>query len=238
MNFVNNFSDVSGELIHELKEELKKGDLNEAGIISDDVFDNLQKIKHHGHRASEIVKAMLQHSRTSTGEKEPTDINALCDEYLRLAYHGMKAKDKEFKAEFKLELDESLPKVNVVPQDMGRVLLNLFNNAFFACNEKSKNIDSHLLSPNSDGQYKPQVEVSSRKVGDKIEIIVKDNGPGIPEEISEKIFQPFFTTKPTGQGTGLGLSLSYDIITKGHNGTIEVESIMDQGTEFIIHVPA
>jgi signal transduction histidine kinase len=163
--------------------------------------------------------------------------NALADEYLRLAYHGLRAKDKSFNVDFKLELDESLPKVMVVPQDIGRVLLNLINNSFFACHEKSKNTNSDLLPPTSDGIYKPQVGVKSQKVGDKIEIRVKDNALGIPEDIREKIFQPFFTTKPTGQGTGLGLSLSYDIITKGHGGTIKVESSLNQGSIFKIIIP-
>jgi len=212
LNFVNNFSEVSNELVEELKAERSKlkeerDDELENEIIRD-VGHNLHKIKHHGERASEIVKSMLQHSRNSSGEKELTDINGLCDEYLRLAYHGMRAKDKSFNAEFKTEFDPDLPKINVVPQDIGRVLLNLINNAFQAVIEVEK----------------PKVIVSTKKLVDKIEIKVSDNGPGIPEEIKDKIFQPFFTTKPTGQGTGLGLSLAYDIITKGHGGTIELHS--------------
>ena len=171
---------------------------------------------------------MLQHSRKSEGKKEPNDLNALCDEYLRLSYHGLRAKDKTFNTEIKTDLDESIGKINIVPQDIGRVLLNLFNNAFYAVNEKKK------LLANS---YQPIVEVKTRRVNDNVEIIVKDNGNGIPQTIIDKIFQPFFTTKPTGQGTGLGLSLSYDIITKEHNGTIKVESKEGEETTFIIKLP-
>jgi signal transduction histidine kinase len=214
LNFVNNFSEVSEELVTELKEELINGGLEVAKGLSDDVIKNLQKIKHHGLRASDIVKGMLQHSRSSNGQKEPTDINALADEYLRLSYHGLRAKDKSFNAEFKTDFDPDLPKINVIPQDIGRVLLNLINNAFYAVSEKSK------LQATS---YKPQVIVSTKKVNTKIEICVTDNGPGIPAEIKDKIFQPFFTTKPTGQGTGLGLSLSYDIV-KAHGGENQEES--------------
>ena len=182
---------------------------------------------HHGKRADTIVKGMLQHSRSSSGIKEPTDMNALCDEYLRLAYHGLRAKDKSFNAKFETHFDESLPKINVVPQDIGRVILNLINNAFYAVSEKSKQ--------NISG-YEPTVIVSTKKLNDKIEIKVSDNGNGIPESIKEKIFQPFFTTKPTGSGTGLGLSLSYDII-KAHGGELKVETKEGEGTEFIIQLP-
>ena len=236
LNFVNNFSEVSVDLLEELNEELNLGHINEVKEVSSDLKHNLEKIHHHGRRASDIVKAMLQHSRTSTGEKELTDINALCDEYLRLAYHGMRARDKSFNADFKLEMDESLPKVNVVPQDIGRVLLNLINNAFYAVVDKGRTTE--------DRNYKPEVRVYTKlspsgggQGEEKIEIRVMDNGPGIPEEIREKIFQPFFTTKPTGQGTGLGLSLSYDIITKGHGGSIEVNTSSGMGTEFTIKLP-
>jgi len=218
LNFVNNFSEVNKELIEELNEEIDKGNAAEAKAITKDLIDNEEKVVHHGKRAEQIVKSMLQHSRGSEGQKEATDINTLADEYLRLAYHGFRAKDKSFNADFKTELDEDLPKVNVVPQDIGRVLLNLVNNAFQAVKDVGK----------------PTVTVSTRKKDGKIEISVKDNGHGIPEDIKEKIFQPFFTTKPTGEGTGLGLSLSYDIITKGHGGTIKVNSVEGEGTEFII----
>ena len=228
LNFVNNFSEVSEELVAELKEELINGDLEEAKGISDDVIQNLQKIKHHGQRASDIVKSMLQHSRTSSGQKEPTNINTLADEYLRLAYHGFRAKDKSFNAQFKTELDPSLPKVNVVAQDIGRVLLNLINNAFYVVSEKSKS--------GVEG-YEPTVTVRTKRINHSIEIRVKDNGDGIPANVINKIFQPFFTTKPTGEGTGLGLSLSYDIITKGHNGSLEVDTTEGVGTEFIIQLP-
>jgi signal transduction histidine kinase len=227
LNFVNNFSEVSSELIDEMNEVLDEGNIEEAKEISQDLKQNLEKINHHGKRADAIVKGMLDHSRTNSGEKIPTDINALCDEYLRLSYHGLRAKDKSFNAAFETAFDPDLPKINVVVQDIGRVLLNLINNAFYAVNERSK---EGLTG------YKPRVEVSTRQVENGIIISVKDNGNGIPEHIKDKIFQPFFTTKPTGQGTGLGLSLSYDIV-KVHGGTIAVNSLRDQGTEFIITLP-
>ena len=228
LNFVNNFSEVSAELVEEMEEELEKGDIEEAKAIGGDLKENLSKINHHGHRASDIVKGMLQHSRTSSGEKELTDINILADEYLRLAYHGLRAKDKSFNADFKLELDPALPKADVIPQDIGRVLLNLINNAFFAVNQKLKE---------KSNDYKPLVIVSTKKLDKNIEISVQDNGPGIPDDIKDKIFQPFFTTKPTGEGTGLGLSLSYDIITKGHGGVLEIASKTEKGTIFKIELP-
>ncbi len=227
LNFVNNFSEVSNELLDEMNLELDKGDIDEAKIISNDIKQNLEKINHHGKRADAIVKGMLQHSQKSTGKKEPTDINALCDEYLRLSYHGLRAKDKSFNADFKTEFDESIGKINIVPQDIGRVLLNLYNNAFYAVNKKKKI---------ADGNYQPLVLVQTKRVNDRVEIIVNDNGNGIPALIKEKIFQPFFTTKPTGQGTGLGLSLSYDII-KAHGGEIKVETKEREGSEFIIMLP-
>jgi len=228
LNFVNNFSEVNAELITELKEALAKDNLKEAKLLVKDITENEEKITHHGKRADGIVKGMLQHSRISTNEKEPTDINILADEYLRLAYHGLRAKDKSFNAEFITDLDESIPHFKVVAQDIGRVLLNLINNAFFAVSEKAKL---------SDQGFKPRVIVNTKLLGDKIEIRVKDNGNGIPKEIKDKIFQPFFTTKPTGEGTGLGLSLSYDIITKGHGGELRVETKDGNGTEFIIQLP-
>ena len=229
LNFVNNFSEVSKELAEELKEESKKTDLDKELIaeIATDISDNQTKILHHGQRASNIVKGMLEHSRTSDGKKEPTDINALADEYLRLAYHGLRAKDKSFNADFKTDLDKNLPKADVIPQEIGRVLLNLINNAFYAVDKKAKEgVDD----------YNPEVTVSTKKLDDQIEISVKDNGEGIPEKVRDKIFQPFFTTKPTGSGTGLGLSLSYDIV-KAHGGEIKLESKEGQGTEFIIQIP-
>jgi signal transduction histidine kinase len=231
LNFVNNFSELSNELLHEMKEELVTGNLQLATELADDVIQNLQKINHHGKRAADIVKGMLQHSRTSSGVKEPTDINALADEYLRLAYHGLRAKDKSFNAEFKTEFDESLPKINVIPQDIGRVLLNLINNAFYAVDKRAKSNDP--LTPkgelkNDQNIYRPTVIVSTTSSkspsGDLgVRVVVKDNGDGIPPHIIDKIFQPFFTTKPTGQGTGLGLSLSYDIV-KAHGGELKVET--------------
>ena len=227
LNFVNNFSEVNRELLIEMKDEIDKGNSNDAKAIANDVIENEQKINHHGKRADAIVKGMLQHSRVSTGQKEPTDINVLADEYLRLSYHGMRAKDKEFNATIKTDFDEAIGKINVVPQDIGRVLLNLYNNAFYALAEKKK----------AQGEnYEPTISVNTKRIHDKAEITVKDNGNGIPQKIADKIFQPFFTTKPTGQGTGLGLSLSYDII-KAHGGEIKVETKEGEGSIFILTIP-
>jgi len=226
LNFVNNFSEVSNELIDEMNEELDKGDLEEAKAISLDIKQNLEKINHHGKRADNIVKGMLQHSRSSSGTKELTDINALADEYLRLAYHGLRAKDKSFNAELVTNFDNSIGSISIMPQDIGRVILNLITNAFYAVNEKKQR----------DTKFKPIVAVSSKKSDKHITISVSDNGDGIPEKVKEKIFQPFFTTKPTGQGTGLGLSMSYDIVTKGHGGELQVESNEGEGTTFIINL--
>ncbi len=227
LNFVNNFSDVNKELLEELKEEADKGNFDEIKIIATDIITNEEKINHHGKRADAIVKGMLQHSRSSTGVKEPTDINALADEYLRLSYHGLKAKDKDFNAEKKADFDKSIGKINVIPQDIGRVLLNLYNNAFYAVSKRQE----------AEGkEYEPTVWVSTKKEGDRVIITVTDNGGGIPEKLKDKIFQPFFTTKPTGSGTGLGLSLSYDIV-KAHGGEIKVETKEGEGTEFKIQLP-
>ncbi|MCL6257629.1 ATP-binding protein [Aquiflexum sp. TKW24L] len=228
LNFVNNFSEVSSELLDEMNAELEKGDIEEAKFISNDIKQNLEKINHHGKRADAIVKGMLEHSRISSGEKVLTDINGLADEYLRLSYHGMRAKDKSFNADFETNFDPNLPKINVVPQEIGRVVLNIINNAFQAFT------NSEFLIHNS--ELKPLVKVSTMKNGDNLEIRVSDNGPGIPDAIKTKIFQPFFTTKPTGQGTGLGLSLSYDIV-KAHGGEIKVDSEEGKGTTFIILLP-
>jgi len=203
------------------------GNKQQAIGLADDVVQNLEKISHHGRRADAIVKGMLQHSRVSTGQKEPTDINALADEYLRLSYHGMRAKDKLFNADLQTHFDTSIGKVAVVPQDIGRVLLNLYNNSFYAVNEKSRR---------GDKSYNPVVSVSTEKLNDKISISVKDNGGGIPKKILDKIFQPFFTTKPAGAGTGLGLSLTYDTV-KAHGGEIKVDTDEGRGTTFIIHLP-
>jgi len=234
LNFVNNFSEVNTELVDELKSELATGNMQSAKEIADNIKENQQKINHHGKRADAIVKGMLQHSRTSTGQKEPTDINALADEYLRLAYHGLRAKDKSFNAKFETDFDNSIGKINVVPQDIGRVLLNLINNAFYSVSEKHAS-KSNASTGSAGHQYQPTVKVSTKKKNGKIEIKVADNGNGIPQSILDKIFQPFFTTKPTGEGTGLGLSLSYDIITKGHGGEIKVEN--KEGATFIITIP-
>ena len=227
LNFVNNFSEVTNELIDEMKVELDNGKSEEAMEIAADVKQNLEKILHHGKRADAIVKGMLQHSRSSSGQKEPTDINALADEYLRLAYHGLRAKDKSFNAEMKTDFNENIGKVNIVPQDVGRVILNLITNAFYAVTDKKKH---------SDDTYKPTVSVCTRKSGNRVFITVSDNGNGIPQKNLDKIFQPFFTTKPTGEGTGLGLSLSYDII-KAHAGDIKVKTEEGEGTEFTIELP-
>ncbi|HEU4858913.1 MAG TPA: ATP-binding protein, partial [Chitinophagaceae bacterium] len=228
LNFVNNFSEVNKELLAEMNEEIEKGNYEEVQAIAKDVTDNEEKISHHGKRADAIVKGMLQHSRTSSGIKEPADINALADEYLRLAYHGLRAKDKSFNATMKTEYDEKVGKINIVPQDVGRSVLNLITNAFYAVAEKKKQ--------NAEG-YEPTVTVTTKRINGKVEIRVADNGNGIPQKVLDKIFQPFFTTKPTGHGTGLGLSLSYDII-KAHGGEINVETKEGEGSEFFIFLPA
>ncbi len=253
LNFVNNFSEISVELVDEMNEELEKGDIEEAKFIGKDLKENLSKINHHGKRAGAIVKGMLEHSRINSGEKTPTDLNALADEFVRLSYHGLRAKDKSFNADFQLELDPDLPKVNVVASDIGRVILNLVNNAFYAVQVKTHGGASLQQTPSP---YNPTVTVSTKNMATHVEIRVKDNGPGIPAEIKDKIFQPFFTTKPTGQGTGLGLSLSYDIV-KAHGGELKVETktaragkdgddhrlndsdgqAIGQGSEFIIQLP-
>ena len=227
LNFVNNFSEVNSELIDEMNLEIDKGNLTEVKSIARDIQENEEKIIHHGKRADAIVKGMLQHSRATSSQKEPTDINALADEYLRLSYHGLRAKDKSFNATLQTDFDEGIEKINIIPQDIGRVLLNLYNNAFYAVNEKSKNQNEN---------YQPLVSVITKKINDKVEIRVGDNGNGIPQKIVDKIFQPFFTTKPTGQGTGLGLSLSYDII-KAHGGEIKVETKEGEGAKFAIELP-
>jgi signal transduction histidine kinase len=228
LNFVNNFSEVNKEMLDELDEELDKGDIAEAKAIASDIRQNEEKINHHGKRADFIVKGMLQHSRTSTGEKQLTNINILADEFLKLSYHGLRAKDKNFNAEMITRFDETLTKVNIAQQDIGRVLLNLFNNAFYAVNQKQK-----TAGPG----YKPAVTVSTSAEKNNLIIKVKDNGDGIPGTIKDKIMQPFFTTKPTGEGTGLGLSLSYDIVVKGHKGSINVESNEGQYSEFTVTLP-
>jgi signal transduction histidine kinase len=224
LNFVNNFSEVSIELANELSEALRQRGIeanSEEGELMSDLIQNQEKIHHHGKRASSIVKGMLEHSRASTGVKELTDINALADEYLRLSYHGLRAKDSSFNADFKTDFDESLPKIGIIPQDFGRVLLNLINNAFYA----------------TKGVKNPLVEIKTESVENGIIVSVRDNGTGMSEEVKAKIFQPFFTTKPTGEGTGLGLSLAYDIVVKGHGGTLEVESEEGFGTTFMIKLP-
>ncbi|MDH3648082.1 MAG: ATP-binding protein [Saprospiraceae bacterium] len=227
LNFVNNFSEVSTELIDDIEDELKNGNQNSALELGQDLKNNLEKIVHHGQRASAIVKSMLLHSRADSGKKELVDINTLADEYLRLAYHGMRARDKSFNASIKTEFDPSLKEIEIVPQEIGRVLLNLITNAFHAMSEKKERSENGFL---------PEVQVSTRKLNDSVEISVKDNGGGIPKNIRDKVFQPFFTTKPTGEGTGLGLSLSYDIV-KAHGGELKVETKEGEGTEFIVELP-
>ncbi len=228
LNFVNNFSEVNTELIDELSREIETGNLKEVRVLAKDIKENEQKINHHGKRADAIVKGMLQHSRSSSGVKEPTDINALCDEYLRLCYHGLRAKDKSFNATMKTDFDSSIGNISIVPQDIGRVILNLLTNAFYAVTE-TKN-------QKGDG-FEPTVSITTKKIGNKVEIKVRDNGNGIPQKVLDKIFQPFFTTKPTGKGTGLGLSMSYDIVTKGQGGELKVETKEGEGTSFLILLP-
>ena len=252
LNFVNNFSELSVDLAKELKEEVEKLEIPEKDKeyvteIIGDLSQNQEKINHHGKRASDIVKGMLEHSRKSTGEKELTDINNLCDEYFRLAYHGLKAKDNDFNATTETHFDPNLPKINIIPQDIGRVILNLINNAFYAVNERANLLNLAKQSGDAnltDLDYKPTVSITTKLTADNhLDIAVKDNGYGIPEHIKDKIFQPFFTTKPTGQGTGLGLSLSYDIV-KAHGGELKVERVGDSGlpageagTEFVVKLP-
>jgi signal transduction histidine kinase len=240
LNFVNNFSEVNSELIGEMEEEIDKGNLNEAKKIAKDIRENQQKINHHGKRADAIVKGMLQHSRISSGVKEPTNINVLADEYLRLAYHGLRAKDKSFNAKMITDFDETIGSINIIPQDIGRVILNLITNAFYAADERKKLLSKDLTGfQNLSGldAYQPTVTVSTKKTGENILISIKDNGNGIPPKVLDKIFQPFFTTKPTGEGTGLGLSMSYEIVTKGHGGELKVETKEGEGAEFTIVLP-
>ena len=237
LNFVNNFSEVNNELLIEMKDAIEKENISEEGKqniegIVEAVTQNLDKIKHHGKRADDIVKGMLLHSRNTSGEKEPVNVNLIASEYFRLSYHGLRAKDKSFNATMETNFDESIGKLHVNPQEIGRVLLNLFNNAFYAVTEKKKHEVSLGLQ-----NYEPKVTVTTKKLADRIEIIVRDNGMGIPAKILDKIFIPFFTTKPSGQGTGLGLSLSYDIITKGHGGEMKAETEEGKFTEFIIKLP-
>ena len=239
LNFVNNFSEVSTELVDEMNDEIDKGNLEDAKQIAQDLKQNLEKINHHGKRAGDIVKAMLQHSRTGSATKESTDINKLADEYLRLAYHGLRAKDKSFNAAMKTDYDESVGNINIIPQDIGRVILNLITNAFYAVNEKTLSAVASLPTGQATPtavKYEPTVSISTKKINEKIEIKVTDNGNGIPQKILDKIFQPFFTTKPTGQGTGLGLSLAYDIV-KAHGGALKVETKQGEGSEFSIQLP-
>jgi signal transduction histidine kinase len=233
LNFVNNFSEVTAELVDEMQEELSKGDTKNALGIVDDVKSNLGKINKYGHLASGIIMNMLQHSRISTGQKEFTDLNALTLQYLNLSYHGIKAKDTDFAADFSHNLDPDIEKIKIIPQEIGRVLLNVINNAFYAVNERLKSADN---------AYHPQVNVTTEWLVNAVEIRISDNGNGVPEPVRDKIFQPFFTTKPTGQGTGLGLSLSYDII-KAHGGTLELVSVAgiatrQEGAEFKIFLPS
>lgn len=228
LNFINNFSEVNTELIAELKIEIDKGNIEAVKTIADNLKENEQKINRHGKRADSIVKGMLQHSRVSKGQKESTDINVLVDEYLKLSYHGLRAKDKNFNAQLQSDFDSHIGKLSIVPQEIGRILINLFSNAFYAVQQKKQQLK---------GAYEPVVAVSTRKVNDKVQISIRDNGNGIPQKIVDKIFQPFFTTKPTGEGTGLGLSLSYDI-AKAHGGELKVDSKEGEGATFTLTLPA
>lgn len=234
LNFVNNFSEVSAELLQEMQDEINNGNFSDAKELVNDVVENLNKIKYHGKRADGIVKGMLQHSRKNTGVKELTDLNTLCDEYLRLSYHGLRAQEKTFNATLNTDFDETIGEINIIPQDFGRVILNLLTNAFYAVNEKKQ---IFLISKEATGGYKPTVSISTKKENEKIIVKINDNGNGMPQEIIDKIFEPFFTTKPNGKGTGLGLSMSYEIITTGHQGELKVESIENEGTEFTISLP-
>ncbi|MEO7766806.1 MAG: ATP-binding protein, partial [Ferruginibacter sp.] len=246
LNFVNNFSELNKELIVELKDAIGKENLEEVEALAGDIALNEDKINFHGKRAAAIIKGMLQHSRASASQKELTDINALCDEYLRLVYHGLRAKDKTFNAAMQMNFDKNIGSISIVPQDIGRVLLNLFTNAFYSVTVKKNNPGPRRsLHPPTGGEealqgneeeYQPTVSVSTKKFVDSIEIIVKDNGTGIPQNVLDKIFQPFFTTKPSGHGTGLGLSLSYDVI-KSHAGKLKVETKDGEGATFIIQLP-
>ena len=256
LNFVNNFSEVNAELIEELKEEIENGNLDEVRAIANSIAENEQKIKHHGKRADAIVKGMLQHSRTNSGTKKPTNINALVDEYLRLAYHGLRAKDSSFNIKLETDFDDTIEFVNIIPQDFGRVLLNLITNAFYTCTEKRRKAlnEKNVVASPSTGEdsvpegfedigvhsvYEPIVKVSTKRISPlrdipgKVEISVRDNGSGIPQKVLDKIFQPFFTTKPAGEGTGLGLSLSYDIV-KAHGGELKVVTKEGEFADFII----
>lgn len=228
LNFVNNFSEVNNELVEELKAELATGNKQSATEIANNIGSNSEKINYHGKRADSIVKGMLQHSRNSSGQKEPTDINNLVDECLRLSYHGLRAKDKSFNAKFETDFDSSIQKINIAPQEIGRVVLNLFTNAFYSVMQKKKQIGDN---------FNPTVSVSTVREVARIRIIIRDNGTGIPQNVLDKIYQPFFTTKPTGEGTGLGLSMSYDIITKGHSGELKVETIEGEFAQFNIILP-
>ena len=239
LNFVNNFSEVSADLVAELLEERQRPEADrDVGLETEllaDLSQNLTKISHHGQRASGIVRNMLQHSRSSAGQREPTELNALADEYLRLSYHGLRAKDKSFNAAFRTDLDPALPSINLVAQDIGRVLLNLFNNAFYAVQQRQ--IAERQLGTLKGFTYQPAVLVATLQTPVGVEVQVRDNGTGMSAEVQQKIFQPFFTTKPSGSGTGLGLSLSYDIITKGHGGTLLLDSKEGHGTTFTIFLP-
>lgn len=228
LNFINNFSEVNTELIEEMEQEIQKGNLSEVQALAKDIKENEQKITFHGKRADGIVKGMLQHSRNNSGAKEPTNVNTLADEYLRLAYHGLRAKDKSFNATMQTDFDEHIGTINIVAQDIGRVILNLITNAFYAVTDKKKK--------GIEG-YVPTVYVGTKRTQDKIIITVRDNGMGIPQKVIDKIFQPFFSTKPTGEGTGLGLSMSYDIVTKVHHGELLVSTVEGESAEFKVVLP-
>jgi two-component system NtrC family sensor kinase len=227
LNFVNNFSELTIELVDELSKELKDSGKEEAIVIIENIIENIERINYHGKRADSIVKGMLEHSRGTSGQKELTNINKLVDESLRLSYSSLRAKDSSFTASFETFLDDNIIEIFLIPQDIARVFLNLFNNAFYSVAEKRKR---------SDENFKPVVSVTTKRENNNIEVVIRDNGTGISQKIVHKIFQPFFTTKPTGQGTGLGLSLSYDII-KAHGGEIKVESVPGESTKFILNLP-
>jgi signal transduction histidine kinase len=245
LNFVNNFAEVSAELADELAQTVSAGDIPSATALSADLRENMGYIVENGQRASSIVRSMLEHSRSSTGERRPTDLNELADEYLRLTYHGLRtfsnlAQDADFQVQLCTQFEEGLEPVMVAPQDIGRVLLNLYHNAFYAVQQRQRQMQKTVLAgagEEAEAPYQPTVWVSTRQVNGSVELSVRDNGVGIPEAIRDKIFQPFFTTKPTGEGTGLGLSLSYDIITKGHGGEMTVDTKPGCFTELIVKIP-
>jgi signal transduction histidine kinase len=235
LNLVNNFAELSVDLLEELKDAiapaeaaLSSGQRDEVDDVVATLTSNLRKITEHGKRADGIVKAMLEHSRGASGERREVDINVLADEALNLAYHGARAQDPRFNITLERDFGDGIAPIEVNPQEMTRVLLNLFGNGFYAANKRAESASAG---------FDPVLKVSTRDAGDAVEIRVRDNGTGVPDDIRDKLFQPFFTTKPTGEGTGLGLSITYDIVTKAHGGSISVDSAVGEFTEFVVMLP-